>query len=179
MNTVMYKEFKPTILFLVKFIALYLAGNLLYGAYVTHFTPEVDPATHWVSQNATAIISLSGLPVSCENFDHHPTTLILENGKTILSVYEGCNGINIMVIFISFLLAFGPMRKTLVWFIPTGLLIIYLFNQLRILLLFVIARNHSKLMYFTHKYVLTTMLFAVIFVLWIWWIKKYAKRQAA
>lgn len=168
------KEFKPTILFLLKFVGLYLAGNILYGIYVSSYNPEVDPATHHVSVQSAHILSACGLPVQHADYAHHPSTLILENGKTMLSIYEGCNGINTMVIFVSFLIAFGPLRKSLLWFIPLGLLIIHIVNLLRIIFLFFVARHLPQFMYFTHKYVFTGILFAVIFALWFWWIRKFA-----
>ena len=37
MKTLPLKEFKPTILFLVKFIGIYIVANLLYGIYVTAY----------------------------------------------------------------------------------------------------------------------------------------------
>jgi hypothetical protein len=31
-----------------------------------------------------------------------------------------------------------------------------------------------KAMYFTHKYFFTAILYVVIFVLWVWWVKKFS-----
>jgi exosortase family protein XrtF len=179
MNKEYLKEFRPTIVFLLKFVALYMVGNITYGAYISHFSPEVDSATHIVSAHSANILSACDFSVTYQDYKNNPSTLILENGRTMLSIYEGCNGINIMIIFVAFLVAFGPMKKTLLWFIPLGLLIIYLFNLLRIIFLFFIARHMPGFMYFTHKYLLTGMLFAVIFVLWIYWIRKYTKAPAS
>jgi exosortase family protein XrtF len=179
MNMQNLKEFKPTIFFLLKFVGLYLTGNILYGAYITHFNPEVDPATHMVSAHSANLLSACNFPVTYKDYENNPSTLILENGRTMLSIYEGCNGINIIIIFVAFLIAFGPIKKALLWFIPLGIFIIYLFNLLRIVLLFFIARHMPEVMYFTHKYLLTGMLFAVIFILWILWIRKFSKASVS
>jgi exosortase family protein XrtF len=89
-------------------------------------------------------------------------------------VYEGCNGLNVMIIFVAFLVAFGPIGRTLAWFIPLGLFIIHLVNLARIGLLFWVSLYMPKYMYFTHKYFFTAILYVVVFVLWIWWVRRYA-----
>jgi exosortase family protein XrtF len=168
------KEFRPTILFLIKFVVLYVVGNLLYGIYITSFNPRPDPVTHSVSEQTGIILNVCGYRVDVADRINKPTSDINYFGKPKLSIYEGCNGLNIMIIFVAFLLAFGPIDRALLWFIPLGLLIIHFANLCRILLLFFVAEYMPKAMYFTHKYLFTAILYVVIFVLWIWWIRKYA-----
>lgn len=168
------KEFRPTIVFLLKFVVLYLVGNLLYGLYITSFEPRPDPVTHLVSEQTGIILNVCGYAVDVEDRTNRPTTDLNYLGKAQLSIYEGCNGINVMVIFVAFLLAFGPISRPLLWFIPLGLLIIHFANLCRILLLFFVAEYMPKAMYFTHKYFFTAILYVVIFALWFWWIKRYS-----
>ena len=54
-----------------------------------------------------------------------PTTQLICDGKSVLAIYEGCNGINVMIIFVAFLVAFGPLNKALLWFVPVGLIILH------------------------------------------------------
>jgi exosortase family protein XrtF len=167
-----FEEFKPTILFLGWFVGLYLIGNLLYGFYVTSFKPGPDPVTRLVTENSALVLNVCGWSVNTSGYQGKSTTVIWHEGKAILSVYEGCNGINTMIIFVAFLFAFGPVNKKLVWFIPLGIVVIYLMNLLRITLLFFIAQYFPEAMYFIHKYVFTGMLYLVIFALWLLWVKK-------
>src|SRR5690606_20854765 len=95
----------------------------------------------------------------------------------ILAVYEGCNGINVMIIFVAFLLAFGPMVKAMLWFLPLGLFMIHMMNLVRITLLFWVSIYVESLMYFTHKYFFTATLYVVVFILWVWWVKRFALRN--
>jgi exosortase family protein XrtF len=168
------KEFRPTIVFLGWFIGLYLIGNLLYGIYVTSFKPGPDPVTRWVTENSGFILKACGWPVKVSDYPGKSTTVIWHEGRAVLSVYEGCNGINTMIIFVVFLIAFGPIDRKLIWFIPLGLIIIHLMNLLRITFLFFIAEYYPGAMYFIHKYVFTGILYIVIFVLWILWVKKFS-----
>lgn len=169
-----FREFRPTIFFLLKFVGLYLVGNLLYGFYITSFEPRPDPVTHSVSEQTGIILNVCGYSIDVRDRETRPTTDLNYLGKAKLSIYEGCNGINIMVIFVAFLLAFGPVARPLIWFVPLGLLIIHFANLCRILLLFFVSEYMPKAMYFTHKYFFTAILYVVIFALWLWWIKRYS-----
>jgi exosortase family protein XrtF len=168
-----FTEFKPTIFFLGKFLGLYIAGNLAYGLFVTAYEPCPDPATRTVSEQTGFVLTTFGWPVDV--YDHHrkATSMLRYNDREILAVYEGCNGLNTMIIFVAFIIAFGPINKKLWWFIPLGLLIIHLSNLLRITLLFFVAEYRPDFMYFIHKYVFTAILYLVIFLLWVWWVKRF------
>lgn len=170
-----FSEFRPTILFLIKFVGIYLVGNILYGLYITSYEPQPDPVTHVVTDQTALVLNACGYPVEVEDRKQKPTTDLIYLGKARLSVYEGCNGLNTMIIFVAFLFSFGPVSKTLLWFVPLGLLIIHLMNLARISLLFFVAEYMPNAMYFTHKYFFTAILYVVIFVLWVWWVKRYSR----
>ena len=173
-----FAEFKPTIFFLGKFLGLYIAGNLAYGLFVTAYEPRPDPATRTVSEQTGFVLTTCGWPVDV--YDHHrkATSMLRYDDREVLAVYEGCNGLNTMIIFVAFIIAFGPINKKLWWFIPVGLLIIHLSNLLRITLLFFVAEYRPDFMYFIHKYVFTAILYLVIFLLWVWWVKRFAVSKA-
>jgi len=171
----MIKEFKPTIFFLLKFFGLYLIGNLLYGWYVTSWYPQPDPLTQWVTSQSAMVLDLFGYDTSVHDYPGKPTTYIAWNGKGIVSVYEGCNGLNVVIVFLAFLFAFGPYKKALAWFTPLGLLIIHVANLGRIVLLFLVSIHMPDVLYFTHKYLFTAFIYLFVFLLWIWWVVKLAK----
>lgn len=178
MKSFSVKEFKPTILFLVKFIGIYVVGNFLYGWYVTVYEPSPDPVTHWVTDHTAAVLSSCGWPTVVEDRANKPTSNLKYDGKNILAVYEGCNGINVMIIFVAFLIAFGPLSRPLFWFIPAGLLIIHVMNLARITLLFWVSLYQKDYLYFMHKYFFTAILYVVVFVLWVWWVRKFTSEKA-
>ena len=173
MSSFSFKEFLPTILFLVKFVGIYLVGNFLYGLYVTAYEPAPDPATQWVTEQTTVVLTACGWQADTNNPVNKPITNLKYKGKNILAVYEGCNGINVMIIFVAFLFAFGPVSTLLFWFIPMGLAVIHLMNLARITLLFWVSIYMTDYMYFMHKYFFTAILYVVVFVLWVWWVRKF------
>ena len=171
------KEFLPTILFLVKFVGIYLVGNFLYGLYVTAYDPTPDPATRWVTGQTAVVLTVCGWPSDTNDRINKPITNLSYKEKNVLAVYEGCNGINVMIIFVAFLFAFGPVSKSLFWFIPLGLLVIHVMNLARITLLFWVSIYMTEYMYFMHKYFFTAVLYVVVFVLWVWWVRKFTSAK--
>ncbi len=171
----MISEFKPTILFLIKFFGIYLMSNLLYGAWITHWEPKPDPVTHLVTEQSAAVIRILGHAVEVHDYPDKPTTYIQLRQSSIISVYEGCNGLNVSIVFLAFLFAFGPYTKAMIWFAPLGLLIIHLANLARIILLFWVSLYEPDYLYFTHKYLFTAFIYLFVFLLWIWWVMKLAR----
>ena len=179
MNTAPLKEFKPTILFLVKFIGIYLVANLLYGIYVTAYSPGPDPITSLASRQTAVALGICGWPSTTFDNDKKPTTLLIHEGRNVLAVYEGCNGVNIMIIFVAFLFAFGPIGKPLWIFALIGIVLIHLMNLLRISVLFWVVLYLPDYIYFVHKYLFTAILFIFVFVLWIVWVRKFSNLKRA
>jgi exosortase family protein XrtF len=177
MKSLQLSEFKPTIFFLLKFVGLYLVANLLYGYFITSFNPRPDPITHAVANQTAFILRSFDEKVGTMNSLKRPTTSLVSDGKGIIAVYEGCNGINTIIIFVSFLIAFGPLSKNMLWFTALGILIIHLTNLARVALLFMVSKYMHQYLYFTHKYFFTAILYFVIFILWIIWVKYFSYKK--
>ena len=171
------KEFKPALIFLGKFLALYFVGNILYGLYVESYDQQPDGITGVVTAQTSWLLNVIGYETHYGNVPGAPKIALSEAGEVVLNVYEGCNGINVMIVFISFLFAFGGPGKALSIFLPAGLLIIHLFNLLRIALLFVLAINDSRQFYYYHKYFFTAILYVVVFTLWALWVVRFNEKR--
>lgn len=170
----MIYEFKPVIFFLVKFLSIYFVGNILYGLWVNSYEPLPDPATHAVTVQTSWLLNISGWDTTVSDNPDAPTTNIVYESRPIIAVFEGCNGVNVFIIFISFLFAFGPWVKPLIWFSVSGLLVIHIANLLRVGLLFLVSLNFPDAFYFIHKYIFTAFIYVVVFILWVVWVKKIA-----
>jgi exosortase family protein XrtF len=169
-----WKEFKPTVFFLGKFLTIYLAGNLVYGFFVVSYNPSPDPITNWVTSQTATCLSVLGWPAEHVERTNRPTAAIYYQDKSIVTVYEGCNGVNVMIIFVAFLVAFGPWRKELLWFIPLGILIIHISNLLRIGLLFFVTLYWPNYLYLSHKYLFTAFIYGFVLLLWMLWVKRFS-----
>lgn len=175
----LFEEFKPALMFLGKFLAIYLVGNVLYGLYIESNGHEPDPITFSVTAQSAGLLNAVGYDCSYANVPDQRKVALYESGAVVLNVFEGCNGLNVMIVFVAFLLAFGGPWRGLLYFLPTGLVVIHLFNLLRIHLLFHLALNDSDQFYYYHKYFFTASLYLVVLGLWALWIYGYnGKRNA-
>ena len=173
-------EFKPALRFLLIFLSVYFVLNLIYGLWIESLGTKPDIATHWVSSQSAKLVSLVSEEARALPNTEGPTIMILTGDRIILNVFEGCNGINVVIVFLAFILAFGGSTQKMLWFIPIGLLVIHVFNLGRIMLLYFLSYNNSTFFYYFHKYFFTAVIFGVVFILWwLWIILNHGKRKLA
>jgi len=65
------------------------------------------------------------------------------------------------------------------WFIPFGLITLHLLNALRIIALCIIVGVDYRYLDFNHTYTFTILVNGYMFLLWLWWAKKYGKSEPA
>jgi len=177
----MWKEFKPTILFLIKFISIYLVGSGMYGYYISNYDlqEKLDPITRWVTYQCAGTTGIFGYDSEVvqndhlareENAEQTYDSLWLDRTYAI-SVEEGCNGINIMILFVAFVIGFGGKFLNTILFIPAGLLFIHFANLGRLMLLSVLNVDfEGRGFHFFHKYGFTAVLYLAILILWYFWV---------
>lgn len=167
------KEVKPALRFVLIFLSVYLLGNWGYGIWIESLGDRPDFVTSLVSRQVSGLLSLGGYDQV--NYTHdasEPVVLLRSGEQVILRVYEGCNGINVIIVFVSFVFAFAfkDRTKSWIWFIPVGILIIHFFNLARVVWLYTLAFSASHYFHYFHKYVFTAIIYAVVFLLWWLWV---------
>ena len=167
----MIKEFKPALRFLGIFVGLYLVLNFLYGWWIERYD-VADPATVLVTKQSSWLLNVMGEETYTKPKLNTRTISIYKGSRIVVNVFEGCNGINVAIVFISFMLAFGGDRKKIIWFIPLGLVLIHFANLLRVSGLFLVAEYFEQYFYYVHKYAFTASIYVMVFLLWWIWIEK-------
>lgn len=165
-------ELKPAFRFLAIFVGLYFGLNILYGLWIYSYGTQVDAATSAVTRQSSMLLNFAGEETSTALNLSSPSIYILNQSGVVINVFEGCNGINVMIVFASFLFAFGGQKKKIVWFLMLGLVLIYVANIGRVIALYYVAEYWATYFYYAHKYVLTAFLYALVFMLWWIWIEK-------
>lgn len=173
----MFKDFRYSFLFLGKFLLVYFGANLLYGFYIDSFQHAPDTITYWVSDQISQVQNLMGIESSIKVNEGKKSISMRHNGDSVINVFEGCNGVNVMIVFVAFMIAFGGSTKRMIWFVPAGLFIIHIFNLLRIILLYLAAQHNSQYFYYIHKYFFTAVLYLVVIGLWIIWVTRLSIEQ--
>ncbi|HQQ82055.1 MAG: exosortase family protein XrtF [Cyclobacteriaceae bacterium] len=170
-------DFRPAVRFVVIFVLLYLAGNSIYGIWIERVKPAPDLITRMVSDQVAFLLAFFEPDVRTSISTSEPLVLLSHTGGTVIRVFEGCNGINVMIVFLAFLAATGGQAKRLIKFSVIGLVIIHVTNLIRVSLLYLAALYQPLWFYYIHKYLFTAALYATVFLLWYIWIKNTMQNQ--
>jgi exosortase family protein XrtF len=164
------RRFKPALGFISRFLIVYVAGNVMYGLFVQYHHPRPDPATVAVTGQSVRLINWfeGGREVSILELDSR--VAMVEQNNIIVRVFEGCNGLNVMIVFLAFIIAFSGWRTQILVFVLVGISVIHAMNLTRIILLFYLAKENSPYFYYFHKYIFTSTIYAIVFLLWVVWI---------
>ncbi|RZK61978.1 MAG: hypothetical protein EOO59_03755, partial [Hymenobacter sp.] len=104
--------------------------------------------------------------------------VVAVNGAPAVSVGTPCDGMALYALFAGFVVALpGPWRPKL-WFVPLGILVIYLLNITRIA---VLALNHyyyHASVDFNHHYTFTFIVYGFIGAMWMWWARRHGPAPA-
>jgi exosortase family protein XrtF len=166
------EKFKPTLSFLIRFGLIYGIGSLLYSLFIAQYDPHPDPATILVSKQMASTMTTFGQDVTLYDVDDDPYVGVMYKGEYSVSVFEGCNGLAVMILFIAFVVAFrGNNVKALVWFIPLGLVLIHFFNILRLGMLIIINYYYTSMFHFYHKFLFTGIIYMFVLLLWVLWVR--------
>lgn len=106
-----------------------------------------------------------------------PDTLHYFKGNRISEIYisNRCLAIDLMYTYSIFIIAFfGPWKKK-IWFILLGILIINTLNIMRVVGLVLTDIYYPQYLNFNHHLLFTYIVYFFTFILWVVWIRKYAK----
>ena len=165
------KQNFKAIRFLLVFIGLYLLLNTIYGFFVEQYYPTCDPFTKKVAGQIVFLLSWFDSSVTGFSSAYNANIAIANEEDNIIYFFEGCNGLNVMVVYLSFIAAFRGPTKLFIRFAILGVLGIHLLNLLRVSFLYGIATHFPSQLYFFHKYLFTGILYVIVFVFWYYWVK--------
>lgn len=163
---------------------------MLYGLFISKYdsaaSPETDPITSYMTVSCGRTANIFGYDseyIWNDHLNHDEKSEVTYdslflNGVYAISVEEGCNGINIMILFMAFVVAFGGKLLNTVLFIPAGILFIHLANIGRLLLLALLnVEFGGQAFHFFHKYGFTAVIYLAVFLLWYLWVVKFSGKE--
>jgi len=168
--------YKPFLLFLGTFFGAYILLTLLYQFFLNSFeSHKIDSITRFVAQNTETVLSWFDKSVIMTESSTEPFFTLYYHQRGILRIVEGCNGISVIILFVSFVLAFsGSLRNTLL-FIFGGSLFICILNVLRIVILTVLLFNFPEQLHLLHAILFPLFIYGVVFIMWVIWVNKFSK----
>lgn len=175
----MWKSYRQTIFFLLKFFGVYFLGSWLYSAYLDAYAPSPDWFTIKLADVSTYLLNFFEPSFNQISADL-PICSVFCNNEQVIAVIEGCNAISIYILFLAFIIAFKAPLKQYLFFIPLGFILLQLANVFRIVWLGVLYARKSTYAESIHDYLFPAIIYGTVVLLWIFWINriKHAKEVA-
>lgn len=171
-------KYKSVIRFIVTFLAVYGVLIIGYNVYLNRsdgskFYP--DYLTNLVANQTSTLLNGLGYDTSIVPHPNEPSMKIIMNGKFVARVIEGCNAISIIILFLSFIVAFSGRFKTTLIYGLAGSIIIYAFNLIRIVILSVGLYHYPWRREILHTVIFPMLIYGTVFLLWMVWVNRFSK----
>lgn len=170
-------QFKPFLIFLAKFALSYLVLTFIYQSYLNQFNEryfEVDGFTKLVANQSQKVLSLVDDKSYTLPNENEASVKLFYHDKWVARIIEGCNAVSVIILFISFVIAFTGKFKQTFLFIVLGSLLIHIFNVLRIALLCMSIFHYPRFEHILHGVIFPLFIYGIVFLLWIVWVNKYS-----
>lgn len=95
-----------------------------------------------------------------------------------VSIVWGCTAIKQSFIFLCIMLFTPGPPKAKLWYIPLGLLLIYLFNIFRISFIAISVEQYPQYFKLLHEGLFKYLFYAFIFFIWVYWEEKFNKKNS-
>ncbi len=159
-------------------MVVYVLLSVIYKLYLQYsdgskFYP--DYVTHLVSLQSEDLLNAFGYNTKVLPHPDEPSMKLILNGEFIGRIIEGCNSISVMILFLSFIVAFSGKLKTTFFYIISGSVLIYVVNLLRIVVLAIGLHLYPKYGEVLHTVIFPGIIYGMVFLLWIFWVNRFSK----
>ncbi len=164
-------------LFVIKIIAVYAGWKVVH-----YFLLNADIASHvWLkfidrlgsfySGISSAILNWIG-----EETFHAGISVFYKHSGRFIMAQEHCLAIPATVVFTGSILFFRGSWKNKLWFIPFGILAVFVINMIRFVFLCYTFEHFSATFFeINHSLIYVVVTYSLIMLLIIWWMNKFSK----
>lgn len=157
---------------------MYILLSVVYKLYLQYsdgskFYP--DYITHLVSLQSESILDSFGYETEVLPHPDEPSMKLILNGEYLGRIIEGCNSISVIILFLSFIIAFSGKLKTTFFYILSGSVLIYTVNLLRIVVLTLGLYHYPEYADVLHTVIFPGIIYGMVFLLWIFWVNRFSK----
>lgn len=151
---------------------LYLTWFFLYESWLKPLGIPDQQLTRHTTEVSAGLVKAIGYDIT---YYHKPqmSTLYIQSQR-LLGVAHECNALVLFALFAGFIISFAGRWIHKLWFIPAGMLAIWLVNIGRVTALTLIQIHYPPALHFNHKYTFTLLVYGFIFGLWMLWVKIFA-----
>ena len=157
---------------------VYVLLSVVYKLYLQYsdgskFYP--DYMTNLVSLQSETLLNSFGYKTQVLPHSDEPSMKLILNGEYLGRIIEGCNAVSVIILFVSFIVAFSGKLKTTFFYILSGSVLIYTVNLLRIVVLTVGLYHYPEYADVLHNVIFPGIIYGMVFLLWIFWVNRFSK----
>lgn len=171
-------KYKSVVRFISVFLVVYVGLSLAYKFYLqfsdgSKFYP--DYVTHLVAKQSELVLNAFGYHAKIIAHPTEPSNKLMLNGQYLARVIEGCNSISVIILFVSFIIAFSGRLKDTIFFVLSGSVLLYSVNLLRIVFLTMGIYHFPENSGFLHAVIFPGIIYGMVFLLWMFWVNRFSK----
>ncbi len=175
-------KYQSVIRFILTFLLVYAALTFSYKLYLdisdgSKYYPEY--LTNLVARQSQSLLQTFGYDTAISAHPDEPSMKLIINNKFVATVVEGCNSVSIIILFISFIIAFAGKWKPTFLYILSGSVLIYVVNLIRIAILSAGLYHYPWRREILHTVIFPLIIYGMVFLLWMFWVNRFAKTVKA
>ena len=175
-----FEQFPPQVrIFLLRGIVLFAIWKFVYLFFWAQPRTLDGPLTNTVGSQSVWILNqvyqtkgfkaTPGVAVTRMEGDYQiaKVSKIDKEGKHLLNIADDCNGLELFILYIGFILSMPATIKRKVVYLIGGVFIIHIVNLLRCVGLSALLMHWDRYFDLAHHYIFKIMVYSTIFVLWV------------
>lgn len=174
--------------FLKRALVIFIIWKLIYHLFLFNGRVIDKPLTDWSTKGAEKVMQVfypSSKLMLKEEYNTIPelnneiacSDYLFMNGNKIVGVADGCNALELYVLYIGFLLSFPASLKRVLVFSCVGIVVIYLANIIRLAALASMNMHWVNAVDMAHHYLFKVIVYAIIFGLWVLFTKNQIRNE--
>lgn len=171
-------KYKSVIKFIITFLLIYAVLSIAYKLYLDYSTGTIyypDYFTNLVAKQSNALFEILGYNAEVVKHSYEPSMKVILENKFVSRVVEGCNSISVIILFVSFVIAFADKFKSTLIYMLAGSVLIYSVNLFRIVILSIGLYHYPWRRDILHTIIFPLIIYGMVFLLWIIWVRRYSK----
>lgn len=171
-------KYKTVVKFILTFILAYCILSITYKLYLDYSDGSKyypDYITNLVADQTTYLLHDLGYEAQSLPHANEPSMKLIINNKYVARVIEGCNSVSVIILFVSFMIAFAGRFKRTFLYTLAGCTLIYIVNLARIVILSIGLYHYPWRRDILHTVIFPMIIYGMVFLLWMFWVNRFTK----
>ena len=171
-------KYKTVVRFILTFILAYVVLSITYKLYLdfsdgSKYYP--DYITNLVANQTEYLLNDFGYQAKTIAHSDEASMKLIINNKYVARVIEGCNSVSVIILFVSFMIAFAGRFKRTFLYTLSGVVLIYAVNLARIVILSIGLYHYPWRRDILHTVIFPMIIYGMVFILWMFWVNRFTK----